>query len=724
MKSQAQSISSILRRSMRDILISSVIIIFPFVFVLLTIVLTDSELSKLHLLSKQIAASIKSEVQVGDEIQIRRDLQKLVENSPALAVKVSGDSVSPIQVVKPSYTAPENKTFQNQFFNIFLSNQLEKSFSLKMYPNQERKFSVSVTFGNTLRAKIFSYALLFTFLIGACLFFILWWKTKQSNRKIIPELETLRDYIQNFDRLAKKRHFDSSKSPLSEVRMIKDRFDRLQKHIHQQQGALIEKSVREEKGRLAEQIAHDLKYYTSVMSKLIEKLGPEIPDEDRLLLKKAAGDISKKMRELQRLGQIAADEENSSFVLQLVPHLLHLVDLKKIEFNQYESIKMEVDLQGSDLGIFVKIDPLEFDLALSNLITNSIEAMLEQNSQSPSGQIIITAEKEEGVVRISIKDDGPGIEPERLLAVRERGSSSKGGQNRGLGLTKAINIIESFDGELELSSKQGKDTTVTLSLPPYVSRAHAVSEIDLSQMERVVMIENDELSRDQLQDFVRTQVPGTAILSFEAPSKFLDWLKKNDLGSKTFLLVDYDFGESEQNGLDLIISLQAEGRSILITHNFDNRQLLDQVDQRGVKLLPKSVLGNVRVIAEEAKAIEKCDGIVVDDDELLLSNLQKMAQNEGLRLELYRKPAELRSKINCFDKSVPIILDSKFDRMGEGEEFAKHLHREGFLNIAMNSSYTKKSFTRKHGTNLSWIKGFLNKDPERVLRFLKQARAS
>jgi two-component system sensor histidine kinase AtoS len=69
-----------------------------------------------------------------------------------------------------------------------------------------------------------------------------------------------------------------------------------------------------------------------------------------------------------------------------------------------------------------------------------------------------------GFVRINIQDSGEGVPPELLPRLFEPYFSTKTG-GTGLGLPIARKNIEEQGGHIEVQSKQGEGTTVTILLP-------------------------------------------------------------------------------------------------------------------------------------------------------------------------------------------------------------------------------------------------------------------
>jgi two-component system sensor histidine kinase HydH len=67
-------------------------------------------------------------------------------------------------------------------------------------------------------------------------------------------------------------------------------------------------------------------------------------------------------------------------------------------------------------------------------------------------------------VRITVRDTGGGIEPAVLTRIFEPYFSTKSGGS-GLGLAIARNAIEEHGGTIDIDSRPGAGTTVTIDLP-------------------------------------------------------------------------------------------------------------------------------------------------------------------------------------------------------------------------------------------------------------------
>ena len=105
-------------------------------------------------------------------------------------------------------------------------------------------------------------------------------------------------------------------------------------------------------------------------------------------------------------------------------------------------------------------DPMQLRQAFLNCILNSCEAIHNE------GRLTITTAflKKEKVVKVEIADNGVGIAEEKLSKIFDPFFTSKE-QGTGLGLSVVYGIISSHQGTIQITSKAGEGTKVTMTLP-------------------------------------------------------------------------------------------------------------------------------------------------------------------------------------------------------------------------------------------------------------------
>jgi two-component system sensor histidine kinase DcuS len=97
---------------------------------------------------------------------------------------------------------------------------------------------------------------------------------------------------------------------------------------------------------------------------------------------------------------------------------------------------------------------------LGNLIENALEAL----GQEPGGEISVSLHYRHGWLHCEVNDDGPGIAPEHIEHIFEKGVSSKGTE-RGVGLALVKQQVENVGGNISVESEPGIFTQFFVQLP-------------------------------------------------------------------------------------------------------------------------------------------------------------------------------------------------------------------------------------------------------------------
>ncbi|WP_172329928.1 ATP-binding protein [Mangrovicoccus sp. HB161399] len=127
------------------------------------------------------------------------------------------------------------------------------------------------------------------------------------------------------------------------------------------------------------------------------------------------------------------------------------------------TIGLAADCPGT-APLALRAPAADLEAALLNLVLNARNAIVE--SGAAGGQIAIAA-RADGMLELSVADDGPGMDPAVLARARDPFFSTRlarGGS--GLGLAMVENFARRCGGTLEIASAPGMGTRATLRLPP------------------------------------------------------------------------------------------------------------------------------------------------------------------------------------------------------------------------------------------------------------------
>ncbi len=123
----------------------------------------------------------------------------------------------------------------------------------------------------------------------------------------------------------------------------------------------------------------------------------------------------------------------------------------------------------------VWIDEKQIQQVLFNVILNAIQAMKD------GGTLVIEtdplARDSNKYVRVRIIDTGPGIPEGELEKIFVPFHTTKT-QGTGLGLPICRQLLEQHGGEIDIESKLGEGTTVTILLPAASREQIMTSEVD------------------------------------------------------------------------------------------------------------------------------------------------------------------------------------------------------------------------------------------------------
>lgn len=138
----------------------------------------------------------------------------------------------------------------------------------------------------------------------------------------------------------------------------------------------------------------------------------------------------------------------------------------KINQAREQNIRLEIT-EGSHLPAH---NPLirtnQLTSILGNLLQNSIEALSKQGDSSEAEkakEIELYIHCDEDKLKITVDDNGCGIEEKDLNQIFQRGFSTKG-ENRGYGMNLIYSIVKNCNGEIVVDSEAGEGTSIMIEI--------------------------------------------------------------------------------------------------------------------------------------------------------------------------------------------------------------------------------------------------------------------
>lgn len=219
-------------------------------------------------------------------------------------------------------------------------------------------------------------------------------------------------------------------------------------------------------GQFAAGVAHELNTPLGTISIISNEIG-------RILEESASGGVSEEALreylvdmkgEVDRMRRIINDllGFSSSNSTELAETDLNDLVARTLEFMRKGRGVKQVAVASFDPALPVVLtDPDRFRQVIVNIVKNALEAAEE----SGGGRVAVSTGAEGGYARVTVEDDGPGIDPESMRRIFEPFFTTKPvGKGTGLGLSVSYGIMRDLKGEIRFESRPGS-TRVDLLLP-------------------------------------------------------------------------------------------------------------------------------------------------------------------------------------------------------------------------------------------------------------------
>jgi putative PEP-CTERM system histidine kinase len=122
-------------------------------------------------------------------------------------------------------------------------------------------------------------------------------------------------------------------------------------------------------------------------------------------------------------------------------------------------------------AIFVRADPQRLAAVVEHVIRNAQDA-------APAGEVIVRLEETAGSIRLTVTDNGKGMDAE---FIRERlfrpFDSTKGSKGMGIGAYQTREYVQMLGGHVEVQSSPGRGTHFSITLP-VEAQSHAPETVD------------------------------------------------------------------------------------------------------------------------------------------------------------------------------------------------------------------------------------------------------
>jgi two-component system, OmpR family, sensor histidine kinase BaeS len=172
--------------------------------------------------------------------------------------------------------------------------------------------------------------------------------------------------------------------------------------------------------------------------------------------------------EVLRLGRLVADLETLAAAEAAGLHMVKApADLAAVAAGAADLLGPAFAAAGTGLESHLQPVTLDADATrLSQIVTNLLTNALKFSP--PGGHVTLAVTASNGLARLEVSDEGPGIPGDELPHVFERfwrGSAGRRASGSGIGLAVVAELARAHGGRAEVSSEPGHGARFTISLP-------------------------------------------------------------------------------------------------------------------------------------------------------------------------------------------------------------------------------------------------------------------
>jgi hypothetical protein len=209
---------------------------------------------------------------------------------------------------------------------------------------------------------------------------------------------------------------------------------------------------------MAKQVAHEIKNPLTPMRLSVQSFERNFDKNDPEIKAKVAEYSTTLINQIDTMSSIAAAFSNFAKMPAQQNEMLNVPKIVKLALDIFNEDYIQFSSEKDE--ILAKFDRTQLIRVITNLVKNAIQAM--DGQENP--RIMVSIHEEVSDVFVIISDNGAGITEENIEKVYEPKFTTKS-SGMGLGLAMVKNIVETYNGSINFTSKLGKGTTFKLRFP-------------------------------------------------------------------------------------------------------------------------------------------------------------------------------------------------------------------------------------------------------------------
>lgn len=491
-----------------------------------------------------------------------------------------------------------------------------------------------------------------------------------------------------------KKHENITRSAIYEIAEIEEK---IIKYID----IIEKKSIAEAAGETAAQVAHDMRSPLLAVDKFFHLIEKKLDESERIFGKRAVRRLDDIAWSLLAKYKNKEDVNNNESYIFLYSSLLELIAEKRMEYSKH-NIEFDINIKPEDAFSLVFMNSVQLKRMLSNLLNNAVNAILPS-----SGFIQITLTRQVTDIIIQIKDNGKGLSSKRIQEILTQARSKK--EKTNLGLPHAIHLLDEINGQLSMSSEENKGTIVTITLPSCLEPNWCLSEYYAVSDDHILIVDDCQSVHDVWDEaFKKIEPINFTYQHLSKPEEAIKFFQTLQHNKQLVIFCDYEFFDSEENGLSLLSQAPKNATKVLVTSHLYDSKIMQKAIDAGVNLLPKDLLPYFKLYKKSLPEnnFGEVRLILIDNEKRNTESWEFFAKFKKMHIATYNDIDDFIKESMCFDKNVPVYIDLNLDREKTGIEYAKEIRELGFVKIYIATGVVDKEMNAKH---YPWLTGIIEK---------------
>jgi signal transduction histidine kinase len=277
------------------------------------------------------------------------------------------------------------------------------------------------------------------------------------SKYITRSLETISNVMERTD-LTKRNQKIYIESPGEEIEKLIGAYNAMIDEL-ERSAAKLARSEREQAWReMAKQVAHEIKNPLTPMRLSVQSFERKFDPKDPEIEQKVREYSKTLIQQIDTMSSIASAFSNFAEMPAQQNETLNVVKIVKLALDIFNEDYIHFIAEKEE--IIAKLDRTQLIRVVTNLVKNAIQAVPEVAAP----RILVSVALEKDKVKISVADNGIGISEENRDKIFEPKFTTKtSGMGLGLGMVK--NIVETYQGEIKVTSQPGKGTVFCVLFP-------------------------------------------------------------------------------------------------------------------------------------------------------------------------------------------------------------------------------------------------------------------